>query len=136
MAPFMKLGKDLDSIEEEQVVPEGAYDLRIKGAELKDTKDGSRKMIEVMLDIEDPDYPNAETVFHYLVFPNEEDMEDEKKGLRMLRGVKRFCHLFKIPVQGDELQVEDFVGSRARANLVQEEYEGRVSNKLRVPRIK
>lgn len=119
----------LDDAKEAKVAPEGLYDLCIVSARIND-KDG-KKSILTTIEIEgEPDYAN---VFHYIALPHESDEDDKRKFKNLM--AKRFLHQFGVPMEGG-VDMEQLVGCRASgAKLVQEEYEGNLSNKLQVNRL-
>lgn len=117
----------LDSAKEKSVAPEGLYDLCITSAKVTE-KDGKRN-IQTILEIEggEEDYAN---VFHYISLVGPDDDKEKAEFKNLL--AKRFFYQFGIPMEGG-VEMEQFVGCRATAcRLTQEEYEGRLSNKLQV----
>lgn len=119
----------IDDIQEQKPAPEGSYDLCIVTAKMNE-KEG-KQSIMTMLEIEgEPDFAN---VFHYVALPGPSD-EPEKAKAKLLFA-KRFFHQFGITVDGG-VEMEQIVGNRATgAKLIQEEYEGNVTNKLQVNRL-
>lgn len=118
---FMEID-GLQDAHEPVVAPEGIYDLLIESSQIKE-KDG-KKNIFIVLTIEgDGGYAN---VLHNVSLPVKDD-EDEKRKNKLLF-MKRFLVQFGIPIEGNTINVENFVGSRARAKLKQEEYEGKNKN--------
>jgi hypothetical protein len=117
---------------EDAPVPEGEYDLRIQ-----DVKDGRNKkdtanQSMVMIKVDDGEYPNAATIFHYLTYPGEGDTEEQVRG--KMRNLTRFLKLFSVAYEKKGFNSEDLPGCTARATLTQEEYEGNITNRLRLPR--
>ena len=106
--PFLKLD-GLNSIKELQQVPEGEYDLTIGGAEEKLSKK-KKPMIQLSIQIESADYPNAETIFEFINLPHEED-EPRTKEFK-LRQAKRILTAFDIDFD-DGFDTEDLVGAKS-----------------------
>lgn len=122
----------MDEIKEATVVPEGTYDLRIKRADIKPSKN-KPGAINVVVILEIDGEPDAENIFHYISLPNSDD-EEKSKNFKALQ-MKRFLHWFKIPFDSNGFSLEDFAGATARLPLLVDSYEGRTSNKLDLPRI-
>jgi len=121
---FIDLGANLDDIPDSNPVPEGNYDLIVEGSKLK----LDNMCINVWLSIEGE--PEAATVFHNLSLPKTDD-EDEKKKNK-LRFLKAFMQKFTIPYGDNGFNEEDLIGARANCHLVQDEYNGRISNKIKL----
>lgn len=121
--------EDIDQIQEDQPVPEGEYNLVIIDAKEKQDESGNVKGLLVICEIEGQD--NAANVLHNisLPLPGDEDTKISNK----LKFIKRFVQLFKIPTQGGKLNLADFPGKRAKAFLTQEEYNGNISNRIKLP---
>ena len=116
---------------EDEAVPEGSYNLRIV-----DTREGRNKadtcdQLTVLISVDDDEFPNSKTIFHYLTFPGEADDDNVKRN--KMRNVTRFLKLFDVPYEKDGINSEDMVGNTADCVLTQEEYEGNISNRLRLP---
>ena len=114
-----------DEAVEEKIVPEGEYNLRITSAQMKEAKSG-RQYLLVSLD--NVDEPNGATVFHMVngLMPT-----DEGKTRQMLSNMAdEFFSYFNLDPM-DELTLAELRGRECRALLVQEEYEGRISNKIK-----
>ena len=116
---------------EDEAVPEGSYGLRIV-----DTREGRNKadtcdQLTVLISVDDDEFPNSKTIFHYLTFPGEADDDNVKRN--KMRNVTRFLKLFDVPYEKDGINSEDMVGNTADCVLTQEEYEGNISNRLRLP---
>jgi len=121
---FIDLGANLNDLPEQNPVPEGNYDLIVEGSKLKP----ENMCISVWLTIAGE--PEAETVFHNLSLPKNDD-EDEKK-INKLRFLKAFMQKFSIPYGDNGFNEEDLIGARANCHLIQEEYKGRISNKIKL----
>lgn len=126
--PFIK--DDLEQVQESKPVPEGEYDLTIKKAEEKDSKKGN-PMIEVVITIDDPDYPNATPIFHYLNHP--EGAKDDQTAQLFMLDIKRFCHCFDVPY---DFEAGDLPGSKGTCFVKQVEGDDdQIRNELRLPRV-
>lgn len=121
---------DLDNdVQEDQPVPEGEYNLVIIDAKEKNDESGNLKGILVICEIEGHD--NAANVLHNISLPLPGD--EATKISNKLKFIKRFVQLFKIPTHGGKLNLSDFPGKRAKAYLTQEEYNGTISNRIKLP---
>lgn len=129
---FMEL-QDLGDDFEDVAVPEGTYHVRIRDAKVGQTKAKDRDMITCQIDIEDQDYPNAATIFHYVCFPKADDKESTHR--LMMQGMSRFLATFGMDRGAGGFDPEDLVGAEADVLLVQEEYEGDVKNTIKFKRI-
>lgn len=121
--------ENIDEIQEDQPVPEGEYSLVITDAKERTDEAGNLKGLLVICEIEGHD--NAANVLHNISLPTAAD--DPTKVTNKLKFIKRFVQLFKIPTQGGKLNLADFPGKRAKAFLNQEEYNGTVSNRIKLP---
>lgn len=121
----------MDEVSEKKLVPEGSYDLVVTANPKAKTNEESGKMsLLVILAIEG--HPEAANVMHNLALPHKDD-EPESRKFKLLM-IKRFCHHFKIPMEGNSINTENFAGARGmQMPLVQEEYNNVVSNRLKVP---
>ena len=119
----------IEGTHEPKVAPEGEYDLCIISAKMKE-KDGKNSIMTV-LEIEgEPDFAN---VFNYIGLPSKGD-DDAAKDFKNLFA-KRFFDQFHIEMTGDGVELEQFVGSRAKGKLIQQEYEGNITANLQVNRL-
>lgn len=127
--PFIKMG--LKDAKEAEHVPEGEYDLRIVKAEDKKSKAGN-PMTAVTIRIEDPNYPNAQLLNHFLNYPTGDAVADPLR----LRDIARFLTLFEVAYQDDGFNSEDLVGQTARGLLTIEDGDnGQKFNRLNPPRL-
>jgi hypothetical protein len=133
--PFIEatgLGDDY----EDQPVAEGNYNLRVYDARDGRNKANTCDQIVAILHIESEEdgtpVNGAGSIFHYLTFPATED-EDSVKRFKM-RDISRFLHLFNVQFEKKGLNSEDMIGQTATCLVVQDEYEGNISNKLKLPR--
>ena len=125
------IGMPLEDAQEKEPVPEGEYDCIIKSAEIVDSKAiRGQENIRVMIEVTDSDFPNTPMIFHYLAGLHPDD-DDVKRNNKLLQ-TKAFLNLFNIPYSGG-FALEDMQNQEAKCHLVQEEYNGRISNKIQVP---
>lgn len=129
---FIDTGINFDDVREDQPVPEGEYDLVIADVKEKNNDSGNLKNLLVIIEIVGHD--GAANVLHNISIPQPED--DAEKVSNKAKFIKRFLQLFNIPFQGGSLNLTDFPGKRAKAFLTQEEYQGTISNKIKLPPIK
>lgn len=120
---------DLEDIQEDQPVPEGEYQLVILDCKERQNESGAIKGLLIICEIEGQ--TGAANVLHNMSLPLQED--DTDKVSNKLKFIKRFVNLFGVPVKGGSLNPMDFIGKRAKAFLTQEEYNGTVSNKIKLP---
>ena len=121
----------IDDVSEKKTVPEGSYDLVIT-ANPKAKKNEESGKVNLLTIIAIEGHPEAANIMHNLSLPSAED-EPETRKFKLLM-IKRFCHHFKIAMQGSALNTENFAGARmAACPVTKEEYQGVVSNKLKMP---
>ncbi len=120
---------DMDEIKEDVIVPEGTYTLVIADVKEKQNESGETKGLMVVCEIQGMD--NAAKVFHNVSLPLPDD--DSDKINNKLKFIKRFVQLFKIPVKGNQLNPQDFLGKTASCMLGQKEYNGQISNEIKLP---
>jgi hypothetical protein len=127
---FLELS-GLDEVTEKKTVPEGPYDLVVTAnPKAKKNEESGKVNLLVVLAIEG--HSEAANIMHNLALPGAED-EAETKKFKLLM-IKRFCHHFKIPTNGGQINTDSFAGARAsQIPLVKDEYQGVVSNKLKLP---
>lgn len=128
---FIDLETDLANVREKEVVSEGMYDLVIESAKGK-SKDGKENIL-VILGIEGN--LDAANILHNVSLPAAG--EDAEKTTKKLIFIKRFLAQFNItpPVGSIDPAVwaaTEFPGKTGRCKVVQEEYNGIVSNKLKL----
>jgi len=119
------------NISEPEAVAEAEYQLLLVSAKRKDSKSGNSMVEfshEIVGDVLTP------PVFYYLILPT--DSMPQRDQQRRLLDVKRYCDAFNIPIETFAACVaddsfEDIIGSQGWAHLVQNEYEGRISNKIK-----
>jgi hypothetical protein len=123
---------DMDEIQEDKPVPEGEYNLVISDAKEKADESGALKGIMVICEIQGME--GASNVFHNISLPLPGDASDKINN--KLKFIKRFVQHFKIAVKGNQLNIQDFLGKTAKCMLTQEEYNGNISNKIKLPNSK
>lgn len=116
---------------EDKPVPEGPYDLRCDDIKEQTAKDGKSQQVMVMIKVQDPDYPDAATIFHYLTFPCADDDADKRRTKMRMNG--RFLEKFKVPYEKKGFNAEDIRGATANCLLKQREFEGAMRNELSLP---
>jgi hypothetical protein len=125
---------DLGDVKEVEAVAEGEYDLRVVKAEDGESKAGNQ-MTSVLIRIEDAAIPNPAPVRHWLTYPSTDTPADQRQ-MRLL-DIKRFLHMFGVPMEKGGFDSQDLVGATARCYLSQEEGDdGNVYNRLKLPRLK
>jgi hypothetical protein len=116
---------------EDKPVPEGEYTVRVDNIEEKTAKDGKSPQVMCMIKVEDSDYTDAATIFHYLTFPSESDDADKRRT--KMRMNTRFLIKFGVPFEKKGFNAEDIIGCTATVLLKQEEYEGAIKNSIQLP---
>ena len=124
----------LGESQESSPVPEGEYELRIHSVTEKDSK-GGKPMLEILHIVESADYPNAAPIMHWLSLPTEQDNE-RAANFKTLQ-IARYCALFGISTDGDEIDTDDFEGKSATVSIEQEQREGfsDPTNVIVIPRL-
>lgn len=121
----MALIPNLSDIPELTPVPDGEYTITVTSAKEVTAKDSGRKGVQLGCRIEGEE--NAETLFHKMWFPMEED--DEAKQMILWRMVKEALLGFGLPAEGVE-DVSEFMGCEATVRIKTKEFEGRYSNEV------
>lgn len=98
-------------------VGEGMYDLRIRNKELKQSRGGDdkpqRPMIECIIEVEGEG--DCEPIWHYLVFPIDEDWEQREETAKiLLRNARAFLRAFGVEETEDGFYDDDLDGATAR----------------------
>lgn len=132
---------DLDTIVESKPVPVGKYDLTVASCEEVKSKKG-KPQFDLSIAIEGHD--DAPNMRHFMSLPMDGDTASAMNYKALL--LKRFCHLFKVPLKGANIDTEalaaSIVGARAKAEVGldketdaegNEKPDGRVFNRLVVP---
>lgn len=130
--PFIKLA--LDDVKEPEIVPEGAYDLRIVKAMDTESKAGN-PMTVITISIEDAGTKSL-PIMHYMTYPDE-DLPADQKEFRLL-DIKRFLQAFGIKYDPHGFDTSELQGATAqKVMVVQEEgKDGVHRNRMRLPRLK
>jgi hypothetical protein len=123
---------DIDDIQEDKIVPEGTYKLVISDVKERNNDSGELKGLLVICEIQGMD--DVANVLHNISIPTASDDSDKLKN--KLKFIARFVQLFKIPVKGNQLDPQVFIGKTADCMLVQDSYNDTVSNKIKLPNIK
>jgi len=110
---------DLGQDYEQEAVPEGRYDLRIIDALDKRNKKDTADLTEVRIKIEDPEYPRALTVWHYVNYIGEVDSDDARRMKMMM--LTRFLVLFGVKYEKDGFNSDDLLGCTASQVLLKKE---------------
>lgn len=121
---------------EEGLVEEGRYDLRIINKNLKDSKEGTRKVLHITMGVEG--VVDVAPVMHFLVFPNKADWDDEPDMAKnFIRRTKRFCEMFGVSWQADGFEASALDGATAENVLLKVEVgdDNVERNTIVVPRI-
>lgn len=115
----------LKDAKEKEPVPEGKYTLVIEDAQLIE-KEGKRR-ISIRHSIVGE--PEAAAVFHniFLDFSEDEDKRNAQLGF-----INAYLDLFDVPHKGTGFDLEELPGSEAECHLTQEEWEGNVSNRIKL----
>lgn len=128
---FIPMDADLDAVVENQPVAEGEYNLVIDKVTEKLNDSGEVKNLLVICQI--VGNPDAANIMHNVSLPQPDDDETKKKNKLLF--MKRFLTLFNIPFAGG-LDLAQFPGKQAKAYLTVEDYQGTISNKIKLPIIK
>ncbi len=128
--------QQLDTASEEEVVPEGRYDLRCE--DCRDYEKDGKKMLIVDVSVVNPppEIKDAAKIAHFISLAGPDDDEDKKKF--KLRFQKRFFHAFGVAHEGGGFNSDDIPGSTASNMLVKQrtlEGEGRVVNTIELPAV-
>lgn len=132
--PFVNAA--IDEGVEDELVPEGAYDLTVRSCEVAPSKKNSdRSVIKMMLSIDNAEIPNPAPVPVYLACPIADDEPDTRRSLA--RNIRRFCHVFGISYEDGGFDTDDAVGATGNCMVIQteptDEYPSR--HDLRLPRV-
>jgi hypothetical protein len=127
---------------EDELVPEGEYELRIVAHETKENKAGTGELIQVQIEIMDPPdgIKSPAPIFHYLSLAGPND-EPKSKSFK-LRMQRRFLECFSIPFEGNGFNDDDFDGATGRCLVTQQEIvrneqpTGEYSHALRLPKFR
>jgi hypothetical protein len=134
--PFIPV--DVQSAKEDELVPEGEYELEVTSAKEQDSKAG-RPMIAIVHAILDPpdDVVLAAPVFFYMTLPVTAEVATEK-GIeaddsetiqRKLRDIRRYLVMMNVPFSSEGFDADSLVGARGSARVTQEEMTDRATGK-------
>lgn len=137
--PFIQM-PIADAVEQD-LVPEGEYDLQITDVEEKDSKNGV-PMLQCTIQVMNPPATVKEPapIWHYITLPDSDD--DAKKAAFKLRMLRRFLEVFSIPFEDNGFNSEDLNGAQGRCLVAQQEImrderpTGEYSHTLRLPKFK
>lgn len=116
----------LGDAQEKEVMPEGSYDLIVEDAQLID-EPGKKRRISIRHSIDG--HPEAKAVFHNIFLDLSDDAEKRNNQLLFQRA---YLNAFAIPYEAGGFDLDDIIGARGTVNLTQDEYEGRVSNNIKL----
>lgn len=137
-ATFIDLPMDIEDISEPKAGPEGTYTLVVRDVQERTNEAGQLKGLLVIHDVVsgpvgvNPD--DVASVLHNISIPLPED--DQEKVKNKLLFLKRYLAVFNIPMSGSKLDPISFVGKQATVNLVLDEYQGTISNKIKLPNLR
>jgi hypothetical protein len=135
---FVELPMDIEDVTEPKAGPEGDYQLVIRDVQEKNNENGQLKNVLVLCDVlsgpTGVDTDEIATVMHNLSMPLPED--EQEKVVNKMRFIKRFMAAFSIPMAGTRLELTQFPGKQAKVHLVQDEYQGNITNKIKLPNLK
>jgi hypothetical protein len=124
-------------------VPEGVYDLRVQSVGEAKENDKGKSSFQVVITVEDPEYPNAAGIYHYISLVHPDD-EPKTKAFKLLQQ-RRFLEAFNIDYSDAGFDTDDFPGATARLPVKQRTQEKdrdgqplaepRVFNELVLPRL-
>lgn len=123
--PFIAM--PLGNAVERSALPNGNYLVRIEDAILVDAKEKPGQ-INTRIRLSVPDHPEAKPIFHYLVGFGPED--DEDKQQIKINQATAFMKALNVPYSDDGFELEDLFGCEGYVNLRQDDFEGRIGNKL------
>ena len=111
-----------------EALPQDRYDLRCIKAKFNEKSKSSGKP-NVELQFEVLNHPEATGVYHYITFPQGEDVKKDN-GARF--NTKRICELCDVAYDGEGFDTEDFVGKEIHNALLNLETDdlGRKSNRI------
>jgi hypothetical protein len=118
---------------EDKPVPEGEYQLRVEDIKQQTARDGSSPQVLCMIKVDDSEYPDAATIFHYLTFPSPDDEPDKRRTKMRMNG--RFLEKFGVKFEKKGFNAEDIVGCTALCGVKQGEFEGTIRNELVLPAV-
>jgi len=131
--PFIEM--NMNEIQEAKPVANGMYELVIDECEEVESSK-HQPMLKMRLSI--ADHADAPSVFNYQGLPTADDEPDKAKFKALM--VKRLASAFGVALPDNGFDsttlASELIGRRGRCELVQEEYNGQLSNKLKLPMLK
>lgn len=126
---------DTTAAQEPKPVAMGRYDLTIASCEEALSKEKQNPMFKCRVNIDGHD--DAPSILHTVMIPQ---TSEDVKGFQGLM-FKRFMTTFGVKLDPAGIDTEkiamELIGARATGvEVVQQEYEGNVSNKINLPRLK
>jgi hypothetical protein len=105
---------------EDELVPEGGYELRIADVQDKDSKKGDA-MLQIMIEVTNPpaQIQAPAPIFHYVSLPNEKD--DAKTTQYKLKMIRRLLSVFNVPFEDNGFNSDDLNGATGTCLVIQQE---------------
>ena len=103
----------LEDATEPEALEEGEYRVRVTNSELTESQAGNRMLV---LTLEPVNYPDAQLIREYMVFPSEDDNARVTNSKKL--SIKRACDALGV---GYEFEPEEFIGKEAIALLSYED---------------
>lgn len=118
---------------EGQSVPDAEYELVIFQVDRQQNEETGRHSTRCIIRVENPpDGIDADPIYHYLV--DVLDTDEKSTVTTINRMNRRFLTAFSVPFTDDGYDTDDLTGARGTIAVHSEEYEGRASNKLTLPK--
>lgn len=135
---FIDLPMDIESITEPKAGPEGSYTLVITDIKERTNESGQLKGLLAIHEVANGPVgvgpEDVANVLHNISLPLPED--DQEKVKNKLLFLKRYLAVFGIPMNGSRLDIPAFIGKRATVQLTLDEYQGVISNKIKLPNLR
>ena len=125
---------------EDELVPEGEYDLTIEDVSEQDSKKSGKALLMCLIRIDNPPerIKNPAPIFHYVSLPHP---DDEPKTVQFkLRMIRRLLNCFGVAFEDNGFDSDDLVGAKGTCLVVQQEMmkddkgTGEYSHALRLPK--
>lgn len=108
---------------------EGEYLIRVESVDVVESeKPGKEGMNIIRVRCSAPEEENSDSIFEHLPCPHHSD--DGQARNTKLNHIVGFCNAFGIPFGAEGFEQEDAIGAEARLKVKQDEFEGRIGNKL------
>lgn len=137
-ATFIDLPMDIESITEPKAGPEGTYGLIVTQVNEKQDENGGLKGLSIIHEVSTApvgvDPSEVSNVFHFISIPQQSD--DQEKVKNKLLFLKRYLAVFGIPMNGSKLDPNSFIGKTASVQLTVDEYQGNITNKIKLPNLR